>query len=688
MNERRGIYLPAWDVYMGSRHQWDNAGCRGRRRFLDLDTPKTQKTPRTEKDSPINQIMERHYPRLKYHYRLILVVILLLSFALRVYRLGYHSLRGDEGSTYVFGTEALAELIEFLRVTEFHPPLYYTLMHGWISWTGDTEFALRFASVVTGVLLVAPVATLGRTLFNARLGVIAAFLIAVNPYQIFYAQDARSYPLVTLLGMLSTISLWRALKQARWRDWIVYGLIVLGAMYTHYSAALVVMFQGSFVAWDSWRQHRFPWRYATVGIVAGLLFLPWLLSIQQLLIGYRGYGETVGIADSLWRPLTAFAGGQLLGSEIAWANAFLFLPFLCLGAIGLWGKRRSAALLLLLYLLVPLVGVYIASQLKPVFDERYLIIASPAFYLLIGAGWVWLLDLRRDWLAVTSLILFSALLISGGVALSNYYYNPQFAKSPPWREILDYIAHEARPGDALIYTAPLPTIQYYNEDRLPTYLVISRGPVTMLPEAVEELQGVFENHPRVWLVPAAPADWPVSHQVEPWLDQHSVRLDQTFFRIVHIGLYQSPTSFLETMRPQTASFVDGLHLNGFHLGDGETPVSVEAGGSIPLTLVWYAEHPPTKDYTVFTHLIGSDGTLWGQWDNPPVRGSYPTTEWTTGETVFDQYLIPVKEDAPPGEYHLLVGFYDLASGARLPVVNEGGEPTGDHIQLEQEVIIR
>jgi mannosyltransferase len=632
--------------------------------------------------------MERDNPPLKQHYRLILAAILLLSFALRVFRLGFHSLRGDEGSTYVFGTETLAELIKFLRVIEFHPPLYYTLMHSWISWTGNTEFALRFTSVVTGVLLVASAATLGRLLLDVRLGVIAALLIAVNPYQVFYAQDARSYPLVTLLGVLATISLWRALKYERWRNWIVYGLIMLGAMYTHYSAALIAVFQGPFVVWDSWRRRRFPWKYIIIGIAAGLLFLPWLLSIQQLLVGYSGYGERVSIVDSLWRPLKAFAGGQLLSSEMAWVNALLFLPLLCLGVVGLWVQRRSAALLILLYLLVPLVGVYVASQFKPVFDERYLIIASPAFYLLIGAGLVWLLDLRRTWLAVTALMLVTALLVSEGVALSNHYFNPQFAKSPPWREILDYIAHKARPEDALIYTAPLPTIDYYNENRLPAYLVIPRGPATSLTEATEELQHVFENHARVWLIPAAPDDWPVSHQVEPWLDQHSARLDQTFFRIVHVGLYESPATFFDTMRPQLAKFADGLHMSGFRLGDGDSPMVVEAGEAIPLTLVWYVERPPAKSYTVFTHIVGSDGVLWGQWDNQPVRGTYPTTEWTANETVFDQYLIPTNGDAPPGEYQLLVGLYDNMSGDRLPVVNDHGETIADHIQLEQKVIIR
>ena len=620
--------------------------------------------------------------------RLILIAILLVSFALRFCRLDYHSLRGDEASTFVFSTDTLANLIPSLKTVEFNPPLYFTLMHAWITLGGDTEYALRFPAAIFGVLLVAATASLGRVLFDARLGVAVGLLIAINPYQVFYAQDARSYPLVTLLGVLSTISLLHALRRGNTRAWIVYAILVLGAIYTHYYAALIVAFQSLFIMWDSWRRRRFPWQYITVGIVDGLLFLPWFLSILKLLLSYRGYGETLGIADSFWRPLTAFAGGLLLGPEIAWVNTLVIPPLFCLGVIGLWNKHRSAALLAVLYLSVPLMGVYVASRFRPVFDERYLILASPAFYLLICTGLVWLFGVRRAGLTAIATLLATAWLATGGLALYNYYYNPQFAKSPPWRDVLDYIGHKAHPGDALIYTAPLPTILYYNANRLPAYLVIPRGPETSLSEAVEQIKGVFDHHPRVWLIPAAPDDWPASHQVEPWLDRHSLRLDQTFFRVLHIGLYQAPNAFQETMTPQTAAFSDGLRLNGFRLAERESPLVVQAGEEIPLTLVWYTERPPTLAYTVFTHLVGLDGTLWGQWDNPPVWGSYPTTEWAAGETVFDQYLVPVKDAAPPGKYRLLVGFYDPVTGARLPVLDAQGHITGDSVQLDQAILIQ
>lgn len=636
----------------------------------------------------INETTEKRHSPFKRRYRLVLVSILLISFGLRTYHLGHQSLRGDEGSTYIFSTEALGKLFELLKTTEFHPPLYYSLMHGWLSLAGHTEYALRFTSAILGVLLVASVATLGRMLLDYRLSLVTALFVGINPYHIFYAQDARSYPLATLLGVLSTMVLWSALRRGLWRDWIGYAALVLGAIYTHYYAALIVIFQGVFVMWYSWQRRRFAWQYLAIGLIDGLLFLPWLVAIWKLFVSYKGYGESVGIPGALWRPLQAFAGGQFLEPGAAWVNTIVFLPLICLGTIGIWKAQQQTAMLASLYLLVPLVGVYVASLFKPVFDERYLILASPAFYLLVGGGLLWLLLLRRTSFTVIALLLGTTLLATQVWGVTNYYFNPQFAKSPPWRDVMGYIARKAHPGDAVIYTAPLPTILYYNREHIPAYLVIPRGAETSLPEAVTELQKVFEDHGRVWLIPAAPRHWQAANQIEPWLDRHSLRLDQTFFRIVHIGLYESPAMVFESMTPQPARFADGIQLKGFRIPGGESHLSLTGGDRIPLTLVWAADSSPKIAYTVFTHLVDQDGMLWGQWDNPPVWGSYPTTEWSTGEIVFDQYLIPIKEGAPPGEYRLQIGLYDPVTGARLPTTDDIGKPYGDYVQLELEIVVQ
>lgn len=107
------------------------------------------------------------------------------------------------------------------------------------------------------------------------------------------------------------------------------------------------------------------------------------------------------------------------------------------------------------------------------------------------------------------------------------------------------------------------------------------------------------------------------------------------------------------------------------------------GEAVPLTLYWRALEQMQTSYTVFTHLVGEDNRIWGQQDNPPREGQHPTTLWVEGEVVTDSYNIPIKSDAPPGEYVIEIGLYNVDTGARLPVVDARGERIDDRILLQK-----
>lgn len=635
-----------------------------------------------------------------------LVVLTLLAFALRAFRLDFQELRGDEAATWVYSIRSFGEMLQIYTI-DAHPPLYYPLMHLWFPLAGTTEYALRFVPLVFGVLLVVTLAVLGRRLVDARTGLVVGLLAAINPYEVYFAQDARSYTLATWLGVMSTVVLWRVLKTQRWRHWIAYGLLTVVLAYTHYYFFLIVAFQAVWVGWDAWRRRRIPWRYAAAGAGAGLAYVPWLVYAWGFLTGYPGNIERPDLLAALVRPLLAFAGGQYLVPPLTWVNAAAVWPLLVLGAIALWRSRRTgdsaaarapAWLLALLYLCVPLLVVFVVSRFKSIFSERYLVLASPAFLLLIGAGMVWALRRRRKWLTGVAVACTVMFLVTGGLALGNYYFDPAFAKSPPWRDVADYIRRKSRPGDGLVYTAALPEVIYYNERaaRLPASLI----PYDLTIEwddVVEDLQDALVAHPRLWLIPIPAADVPLSNDVPPWLDRHSARLDQVFFRMMHIGLYEAPGQFRSTMSAQPARFAtagDGtgpelIQMEGFRFGkNGASPVAVAPGSQLALTLLWRAVSPVTSDYTVFVHVVDGDGRLWAQWDNPPVRGTYPTGQWSVDETVFDQYLVPLDAQMPAGDYSVLVGWYEPGSGVRLAVVDGTGRATGDFVRLNQAVRVQ
>jgi 4-amino-4-deoxy-L-arabinose transferase-like glycosyltransferase len=132
----------------------------------------------------------------------------------------------------------------------------------------------------------------------------------------------------------------------------------------------------------------------------------------------------------------------------------------------------------------------------------------------------------------------------------------------------------------------------------------------------------------------------------------------------------------ESQSPQSAKIVhlgQAIQLSGYDLPDRRAC----PGQSLSLALHWEAGAAPPGDYTVFTQLIGPDGLVWGQQDNQPQQGRYPTTAWSVGDRVVDRYIIPVRQDAPPGVYRLVVGMYSLATGERLPAIDEQGQRLPD-----------
>jgi hypothetical protein len=105
-----------------------------------------------------------------------------------------------------------------------------------------------------------------------------------------------------------------------------------------------------------------------------------------------------------------------------------------------------------------------------------------------------------------------------------------------------------------------------------------------------------------------------------------------------------------------ATFGEVITLQGYDL--------VREGAALHVTLYWRSVGVTDVDYTVFVHLRDEAGQVVAQMDRPPVAGQYPTSLWDAGEIIPDSLTLTLP---PSDSYHLLVGLYDLRTGARLPV---------------------
>ncbi|MBM3135544.1 MAG: glycosyltransferase family 39 protein [Chloroflexi bacterium] len=138
----------------------------------------------------------------------------------------------------------------------------------------------------------------------------------------------------------------------------------------------------------------------------------------------------------------------------------------------------------------------------------------------------------------------------------------------------------------------------------------------------------------------------------------------------------------EDMRqPVHASLGGQAELVGYAL----SPAAVRPGETLRLTLFWQARQWIAQDYTVFVHLLDSQGKLWAQHDGPPQDGALPTSAWNPGELLRDEHLLTVDIQAPPGDYRLAIGLYDPATLQRLPVFDAQGRLVGDTVLLEQAI---
>jgi hypothetical protein len=108
--------------------------------------------------------------------------------------------------------------------------------------------------------------------------------------------------------------------------------------------------------------------------------------------------------------------------------------------------------------------------------------------------------------------------------------------------------------------------------------------------------------------------------------------------------------------------------------------SVSPGATVQAQLYWQAQRTIHTDYTAFAHLLGPDGKLVAQQDKQPLDGFFPTSRWLPGQTVMDTYQFQVPAAAPPGEYTLQVGLYELANGQRLSIT-QAGKAVGDAVTV-------
>ncbi len=354
----------------------------------------------------------------------------------------------------------------------------------------------------------------------------------------------------------------------------------------------------------------------------------------------------------------------------AWAA----LGFAGLLGAGLLAARRGgrAALPLFVFGVPPLLMLLLSLD-RPFWNAKFLLVALPGYHLLLAQGAAWLVA-RAERLGARGGPA-SARLLAGAVALfavlavaptlANEYGNPRFWRDD-YRAIARTVAAQAGPNDAVILNGggQLEIWGYYDEGTLPVYPMPPSRPID--PDATRaQLETIAAQHERVWVL------WWAEQQGDPegviprWLGEHAFEAGSRWFGDVRLASYRLGELPVPEPLDVRWALPDGaarLLLRGASV----EPLTVVAGEVVALNSEW--EGQSAVPVTFFAQLLDGGNHVVGQYDGS--GGAPPVAEWAGAETL--RLGIPVAVGTPPGDYSLVIGAYDAASGQRL-VTSEGAD---------------
>lgn len=633
------------------------------------------------------------------------VLILWLAFGLRLYQIDFQSIWWDEGHSIFVASHPISQ-IPTLPAMDVHPPAYFVLLRLWMALTGSSEFAMRYLSTIFSLLTVALLWRFAQfvTSWFAKHSLIAPILASLmaslSPMYVAYGQEVRSYAMITFLALASTFMLWRHLFPRHSQDMekkrlnLLLGYIVLTAacLYTHYFTVFLLLFQnGVWLVWLLLPTIRQPtaigqralwWLTSQVGIL--LLFVPQLtLALQQVTSYTNPNLVPPSLAYFISRSWQAYTVGLTIDPTPAkWGMWSIAAVILVSWLLLFLSKKRAippstfsflvlSFLLLVSWLVLPLIAYYIVLQRQPSFEPRYMILITPALFLLLTVG---LSQMRRikppSPYPISHILLFALYTIPLTIfiiGLHSYFTNSTYFKDDS-AGVANWLAAETTPNDIVYVDVPHPFHYYAKQRDIPApieYLFVD------IHTAADILSHEAVGRDRLFWVTWWGSDTDPRGIIPFLAEKAGQPLGKKDFKGYKVEWFdlskarQTSFSLPDVLTPTNITFGDVLRLDGVAFGGTEnsttTPISEPVWATLHFTLLKEAE----VNYRVSLRLRGNDGQIVSQVDRDLLNDRhFRTSAWPLTNPALNQainvYTLPLATDTIPGSYRLEVIVYNAA----------------------------
>ena len=480
----------------------------------------------------------------------IVIAIFFAGTALRFYNLTKISLWHDEAFSALLIKYPWGEMMYRIGL-DVHPPMYYIFLRVWHYIFGYSLFSLRAMSVAFGIATIIAVYILVKRFFGStQAALIAASLIAFNPFQIQYVTEARMYTMGAFFAVLATYYLALALQATKnyytqnnpilrpsitkvSLYYIAFTITASILTYTHYYLLFTVAGLGLAGILYCFIQFRFSIKkylwllFSRLGIA--VLFIPWL---KIFLFQFKQVGAGYWIPPiNVWSiPSTIYD----LFIHIGQPSKIVMIACTLLALYALWQVfkqyQQTEKWLIIIPFLAPFGGslvfallAAIRHQESSVYLVRYFLFASP-FFLIIIALW-----LHRLKINAVKWLLLAGLLVLNTFAVFYYWQQLDVDQKPGMASLAQLINKNVEPGHKLYVASSFEffNFKYYNHSSAKPLLFTNGSHVHDLPHfagtailAEDDLVLNFKEATKpgdtVWLIwtngfggskPIVPSNW-------------------------------------------------------------------------------------------------------------------------------------------------------------------------------------
>jgi len=356
----------------------------------------------------------------------------------------------DEALTVNIAGLPLSELPEALR-RDGSPPLYYAVLHGWMQLFGSGTIAVRALSGVCAVACLPLAWRVGGRVGGRTVATSFLVLLALSPFAVQYATEARMYSMAMLLVLAGGLAVANLLERPSRGLCAAVALLTGALLLTHYYALYTVAAVGAVLAWHAWRgEDRAAYRRALLSMAAGsLLFVPWVpILLYQAAHTGAPWGTTGRGVRTVIDTLGVLISGYRDAGPVPLLLALALIALAVFGrAVGrrrfeidLVGREPGRTLAVLTFggLLLAVAVSHLTGQ---AYVPRYASIVFPGVLLIIAVGVASFGDAR---LRLAALVVMGVLGVVG-IQPVMAYERTQAAS------VARQLRAEAQPGDVVVY---------------------------------------------------------------------------------------------------------------------------------------------------------------------------------------------------------------------------------------------